>query len=314
MNIDERGQAASRGLRSAVAAAPLSSAIPTAGTILWRNVGSFAAGFAVIAVLILAVVQMGLLPTDDVVSPDLPSITLPGIDDPTLEPLPPVDTTVASEEPKADEVAPAENSEAQPEPEVVDTTPPELSIATPTDGARFDVATIVFAGTSEPGAIVTAGRYQADMADNGDWSIVLVLSPGSNRAVFTATDDAGNLTTAEVTVHYDEPVPSTTTTTKPPKEETTTTTDPIVEFSANQQYGSCSTTPPFDVFWGTAQPGTVVSVSSEYGSGSVEANGDGGWEIKVYFETAPANEPFGVKVKSLATGAFKEFPFTYLPE
>ena len=196
----------------------------------------------------------------------------------------------------------------------VDTTPPALVVTSPKDGQRFDVTTIAFTGTSEPGAIVTAGRYEAVMAENGDWSIVLVLSPGPNRAVFTASDEAGNLSTAEVTVFYDEPVASTTTTTKPPKDETTTTTKPIVEFSANQQYGSCALTPPFDVFWGTAQPGSVVSVSSPYGSGSVEANGDGHWEIKVYFETAPANEPFGVKVKSLATGAFKEFSFKYLPE
>lgn len=316
MNLDERAQAASQGLRSAVIATPMASTMPTAGAVWWRSVGSFAAGFAAIAVLILVVVQMGLLPdpTEDAVSPELPTITLPGIDDPTLEPLPVTETTVSNQDSDTSEdVIPVEQTESGVAPEEADTTPPALVVTSPKHGQRFDVTTIAFTGTSEPGAIVTAGRYEADMSDDGNWSIVLVLSPGPNRAVFTATDEAGNLSSAEVTVHYDEPVSSTTTTTKPPKEETTTTTKPIVEFSANQKYGSCSTSPPFDVFWGTAQPGTVVSVSSPYGSGSVEANADGHWELKVYFETAPANEAFGVKVKSLATGAFKEFSFKYLP-
>ena len=100
MTLDERAQAASQGLRSAVAATPMASTMPTAGTVLWRNVGSFAAGFAAVAVLILVVVQMGLLqdPTEDFVSPDLPAITLPGIEDPTLEPLPVTETTVSEQD------------------------------------------------------------------------------------------------------------------------------------------------------------------------------------------------------------------------
>jgi len=318
MNLDDRALAASQGIRSAVGTAALTSVAPSAAGSLWRNVGSFAAGFAAVAVLILAVVQFGLLPdpNEAVVSPDLPSITLPGIEDRTVLPPPPIQE---EDEPTEEVVAPVDSevpsqqTESEPTATTLDVDPPMLDVTAPVAGSHHQTATIRFEGTSEPGASVFAGRYAADVAENGDWAIVLVLSPGPNRAVFTATDEAGNVSTAEITVHLDEQ--PTTTTTKPPKDEpTTTTTKAVVEFSANQVYGSCALTPPYDVFWGTAQPGSVVSVSSEYGSGVVEVSGEGDWELKVFFETAPANTTFNVTVKSQASGGTKTFPFIYLPD
>lgn len=316
MNLDERALVASQGIKSTVGAATLSNVAPSVASSPWRNVGSAAAGFAAIAFLILAIVQLGLLPDPNevVVSPDLPSITLPGIEDPTVLPPPPIQE---DDEPAGEAVAPvdseAPSQQAEPTTTILDAEPPKLVVTAPVDGSHHQIATIRFEGTSEPGASVSAGRYAADVAGNGDWSIVLVLSPGPNRAVFTATDEAGNVNTAEVTVHLDEQ--PTTTTTKPPKDEpTTTTTEASVAFSANQVYGSCALAPPYDVFWGTAQPGSVISVSSEYGTGSVEVSGDGNWELKVFFETAPANATFNVKVKSQATGGTKSFSFSYLPE
>ena len=54
--------------------------------------------------------------------------------------------------------------------------------------------------------MTAADRYEADVADDGTWQVVLVLNPGSNVASFTATGPTGLESTAEVVVWYDPPV------------------------------------------------------------------------------------------------------------
>lgn len=107
-----------------------------------------------------------------------------------------------------------------------DTTPPALRVTTPKDGSTVDDRIVTFSGTTEPGADVTSGPYEAAVDDDGSWSIRLVLSPGPNGALFTATDDAGNTATVRIVVTYDAPAPTTTsaptTTTQPPAATTTT--------------------------------------------------------------------------------------------
>ncbi len=104
-----------------------------------------------------------------------------------------------------------------------DTTPPSLRVTSPDDGDTVSESVITFEGTTEPGARVTSGPFEADVDDDGSWSIALVLSPGANGASFTATDDAGNTTSLRIVVTY-EPPQTTTTAAPPPPEETTTTT------------------------------------------------------------------------------------------
>lgn len=99
-----------------------------------------------------------------------------------------------------------------------DTTPPSLRITSPDDGATVTDRIITFSGTTEPGAEVAAGPYDADVSDDGHWSIQLVLAPGDNGALFTAKDAAGNTESARIVVTYDAP----TTTTKAPTVTTTT--------------------------------------------------------------------------------------------
>jgi hypothetical protein len=81
------------------------------------------------------------------------------------------------------------------------------------------------------------------------------------------------------------------------------------EFSANQKYGSCSENPPYDVFWGTGIPGSVVEIGSPHGSARIEMGEDGQWEKKVFFETAPVGETFEVVVGD-SLGNVKTFTFT----
>ncbi|MCP3974994.1 MAG: hypothetical protein GY720_10935 [bacterium] len=173
-----------------------------------------------------------------------------------------------------------------------DTTPPRIEILHPEDGQVFHEKTITFEGKTEPGAKVTAGRYEADVNDDGVWRIKLVLSEGRNLARFTATDAAGNSAEATVTVVYE-----------PKKEE-----PPRVEFSAHQKYGSSSANPPYDVFYGTATPGAKIWVGSEYGDASTTANSHGNWEVKVKFPEAPVKKAIRVVVES-NDGGRKVFEF-----
>jgi len=173
-----------------------------------------------------------------------------------------------------------------------DTTPPRIEILHPEDGQVFHEKTITFEGKTEPGAKVTAGRYEADVNEDGHWKIRLVLSEGRNLARFTATDAAGNSADATVTVVYE------------PKDEK----PPSVEFSAHQKYGSSSARPPYDLFWGTATPGAKIYIESDFGSKQVTANSKGGWEAKVYFPEAPIGKAFRVVVES-SDGGRKVFEF-----
>lgn len=185
-----------------------------------------------------------------------------------------------------------------------DTEPPLLEITSPEDGAEFREKTLTFEGVTEPGARVFAGEHEAEVDAAGEWHIVLVLSEGSNVARFVARDAAGNESQAAVTVHYvfEKSVTTTTTTFK----------EELAAFAAYSQFGSCSESPPYDVYYGTGQPGSVVEITSEYGSGSVEVGEKGKWEKKVLFEGAPADRPFVVRVRD-QFGREASFEFVYLP-
>ncbi len=173
-----------------------------------------------------------------------------------------------------------------------DTTPPALKITSPADGATVESAAVTFKGTTEPGARVAAGQWEATVTEDGRWSLVLIVTKGWNTARFTATDEAGNTTTKSIEVFYEgEKVPE------------------VAPLVANAKYGSCEFDPPYDIYWGTAEPGALIKVTSEYGSGQVEVGPEGHWEIKVYFPAAPFGETFLVTIKD-GLGGVKKFEFT----
>ena len=267
----------------------------------WRTFQAAFAGAVTAVLIVLIGIAATPSPTPEVaVTPTTVAPTPPPTTQPVVPPPVIVTTTEVPETTTSTTAAPESTTTTSTTTTLPpDTTPPELIITAPKQEERFEVDVIEFRGTTEPGAKVFAGRYEADVDGDGNWSIRLVLSPGANGALFVATDAAGNATEAQVTVYYDVPEP--TTTTKPPKE---------IEFTANQVYGSCEETPPYDAFWGTAPPGTPIYVESEYGSGVTEANENGDWEIRVYFPEAPADKVFAVKVKDNA-GHKKWFEFVH---
>lgn len=100
-------------------------------------------------------------------------------------------------------------------------------------------------------------------------------------------------------------VPSTTVPSAP-------TPDPVatVAFTAQQAYGSCGEDVPYDIFSGTATPGSTVTISSPYGSGSATADAGGHWERTVEFPTAPRGQTFEVNVGGVGGSATLHFTAT----
>lgn len=267
----------------------------------WRTIQAGFAGAVAAAIIVLVGIAATPSPAPEVAEVPV-TVVEPTVPTPEPEILPPPvsPTTAAQQTSSVPETAAA--PETTTSTTAADTTPPPLTITAPKADEHFEVDVVEFRGTTEPGATVFAGQYEASVDGDGNWSIVLILSPGANGARFTATDVAGNQTEARVTVHYDVPEP-TTTTTKAPKEE--------IEFTAHNVYGVCDSSPPFDVYWGTAPPGTPIYVESEFGSGSTVTGESGEWELKVLFPEAPGDTEFTVKVKD-DKGQKYYFGFTYL--
>jgi hypothetical protein len=93
--------------------------------------------------------------------------------------------------------------------------------------------------------------------------------------------------------------------TEPPTTEPKPTDPPTTEpegdgvaWSAHQAYGVCEEDPPFDVFYGTAQPGSTITVTSDFGGGTTTAGEGGEWELRVYFPEAPIGQKIKVWVSS----------------
>lgn len=88
-------------------------------------------------------------------------------------------------------------------------TPPELVIIAPESGKTVTTRTYRFEGITEPGCTITAaGRYEANVDADGNFSIVLALNKGGNLATFVANDPSGNTTQVHVAVTYEPPFTS----------------------------------------------------------------------------------------------------------
>ena len=278
---------------------------------IWkRQIAIFGIAFALVLVGGIALAAVGAIgPTGDNVGAAKQELS----DEPYEEPEP-TTTTVAeepgddhseegsgegdhAEEPKDEPAEEPKDEPAEPK-EKIDTTPPDFGITTPKNGATTDDKVFTFEGFVEPGSTVTRSKWTANH-DGEHWSMALVLSPGKNVVGFLATDAAGNVSDASVTIYYEAPEK------EEPKEE-----PGEVEWSANQKFGSCGESPPYDVFHGTATPGTKIWIESPYGGKTVTANGDGQWSAKVHFYEVPAGKSFEVVVES-SNGNRKVFGFTY---
>ncbi len=184
-------------------------------------------------------------------------------------------TVAAPSDPPEDDQSPLD--EIPPTEE--DTTPPPLEVLFPESGQHFEKDVIAFEGTTEPGATVSAGSYEADVDHDGNWRIVLVLSPGGNPVKFKASDAAGNVTEKTLEVYLDEQ-------------------EAGHEFTAHQKWETVDGQPAKNKYYGTGTPGTTVWVGSEHGAGSATIGEGGEWAFYVEFPGAPCNDTFPVVVES----------------
>lgn len=294
IDLDTRARHAAEALRSSVVEADLVlTEAPTVRTAArWRPLTAMTAGAVAALVVLLGV--WAIRPT--VVADDMATTTSTTMTSSTTVPS----TLPATTLPDAP-VPPVESGGATVATSIPDSTPPVLIITSPTDGQVFETDRITFAGTTEPGAKVFGGPYEATVDADGGWSIVLILSEGSNRATFRAVDPAGNEATASVTAVYRPPAK----TTAPPKEPTK---DPA-PFLAHATWLECAEIPAYDEYYGTGEPGSLVKVVSDWGSGETTVGADGSWYLKVFFPKAPTGVTFDVKVKD-SLGRYTFFTMT----
>ncbi len=272
---------------------------------MFRRLGIFATTFVVVIAGGIALAQMGeYLPSADDNFADaeaaefdtllsLEEQEAPAVDE-TAEKSKTPTTIKAQEEVEApapkDEKPAEEKPVAAETPEKgVDTNPPDLIITSPEYGATVSTRELRFEGKVEPGAIVKAAGFRADVNADGYWSIVLLLEPGGNLATIKAFDEAGNMSEATVKVFY-------------------SSAEGEHAFTANQSYKVSAANPPYDVFYGTGRPGTTVKATSDFGSASTTVTEKGKWEMKVKFPSAPYYQWFAVKIAD-TDGHSKTFEF-----
>ena len=188
-------------------------------------------------------------------------------------------------------------------------------------------STIEIRGVADPGSRIFTGTTFAEVGPYGHWAVDVELKPGPNFRLFEVIDVNGETTKQSIILNYDPPLVASAESPKSGSHDANKTEDwkhdgskhdenkdgawsgGEISFSAHQKYGFCGEDPPYDVFSGKAAPGTTVSVTSPYGSGSAVAGGDGHWRVKVHFPSAPLNTPFTVTASDGSTS--KEFTFVH---
>jgi hypothetical protein len=81
-------------------------------------------------------------------------------------------------------------------------TPPKLEILDPEPGSVLAAPSYVFRGVTDPGCLVdVGGKYYAEVDEEGNWWIELMLRPGGNATTFTATDEDAVTSVARISVH-----------------------------------------------------------------------------------------------------------------
>lgn len=211
------------------------------------------------------------------------------------DPEPVEEPLVIEEEPEPSALE-APGEESSEEPATIDTVPPALEVLAPADGATVESSKVTFSGTTEPGATVVVGDWEATVDDDGRWSILLIAAKGMNTVTFAATDPAGNTTTRTSSVRYEPPQPKEepkqTSGKEEPKEQPGDTT-----LTASQQSSVLTAAPHKNLYTGTAAPGAKVAVVSEYGTNYAWAGDGGQWEVWVDFDPPGGETTFPVTVK-----------------
>ena len=147
-----------------------------------------------------------------------------------------------------------------------------------------------FSGTAMPGTVIELGSEYGDarlVTEGYEWFLKLHFEGLTEATTFTIVLHTSTGQEMNFTFTYDP---------KP------------IEFSATQKYESCSGPEPYNKYYGTATPGTTITVTSDHGSASTVAAANGEWLIPVFFTGTTDGEPFVVTVND-SEGHEKTFSF-----
>jgi hypothetical protein len=154
----------------------------------------------------------------------------------------------------------------------------------------------VLFGTGNPGSVVVAatgyGSADAVVGPKGQWEMALKMyevPAGATVGVRVTNNASASVFEYGLRRPAGEPAP--------------------IGFTAQAAFVECDSTPPFNEYWGTAPAGATISITSPYGGKQVTANGDGNWEARIEFPSAPLGETFFVRLASSSGGPAKELPF-----
>ena len=149
-----------------------------------------------------------------------------------------------------------------------------------------------FYGTGTPGSAVVAesefGRQETEVGPNGEWDVHLKMfevPPGRTvRVVVVNTASEGQFVFELLRPR--EPLP--------------------IEFQAHIALEEMNGENPVNEYWGTANPGAIIVISSPYGGTQVTANGEGGWDARIEYLESPFGQPFTVTLTSSLNEAIKQ--------
>lgn len=117
---------------------------------------------------------------------------------------------------------------------VRDLVPPTLVVSSPADGTTNDPS-LVIAGATEPGAVVTINGVSVTVASDGTFSATRTLVEGTNAFTIAATDDEGNADVVVRSVVLDTTPPALTLLTPA---DGATTSAPTVTVSGTTEAGA----------------------------------------------------------------------------
>jgi hypothetical protein len=136
----------------------------------------------------------------------------------------------------------------------LDTVMPFITIFSPADGTVTNRTTIVLMGRTEPGALLLIDGQAAPVDEGGAFSAPVNLSEGPNNMTVIASDRAGNIAQASLSV----------------------VRDTVVEYSIDSPENGTVVRDRTITVSGRAEPGCIVTVA-----GGLSARSDGTFAIEV---------------------------------
>lgn len=155
------------------------------------------------------------------------------------------------------------------------------------------------------------GESRAPLDPAGTNHVELTVSTTEPDTTDVVSTTAAATETEAAAPQATEPAATQPKPTNPATTQAPATTEQQYVLVASQSYGFCAENPPYDIFYGSTKPGGKVVIESPYSDRvEVHADGNGHWEVQVFFPAAPVDEPFTVYVVS---GPYTEhFTFTHV--